>query len=113
MVEDGAVHRHDERVLRHLGVGVVHALADAAQLAEEGVGEQLRDDQLPALGRDAVNLHRALAQEEERLARLARRVDDAAARERAQVRDARHLAHLLLGETLKEVGRRARVVSGG
>lgn len=34
-VEDGAVHRDDGRVFGHLGEGVVHALADAGQLAEE------------------------------------------------------------------------------
>src|SRR3712207_8399278 len=52
----------------------------------------------------------ALAQKEERLARLARRVENLAARERAQVRDALDLAHLLFRKPLEEVGRGVRGV---
>src|SRR5205085_9839426 len=103
--EDGAVHRDYHGVLGHLCEGVVHALADATHLAEKTERQQLRDDELSPFRRHTVNLHRALAQKEERLARLARRVDDLALPKSARRRHALDLAQLFVAEPLKEVGR--------
>ena len=61
-------------------VGVIHPLTDAAHLAKEGIGQQVRDDQLAPLRGHAINLHRALPQEKQRLARLARRVQQTSLR---------------------------------
>src|ERR1044072_4700690 len=103
-VEHLAVHHDDGRVLGHLREGVVHALTDAGHLAEETLWEKMRDDELSPLGRHAINLHRARAQEKERLARLTRRVENRAAREGARRGHTLDLAQFLLSHPLKKVG---------
>ena len=61
----------DQRVLDGLREAVVHGLPDAGHLAEDRCLRHVREHQLPAVGRHAIELRRSLLDQEHHLAGLA------------------------------------------